>query len=151
MPFCNLFIEQPAYKIKKTNPNTKKADLVKNHKNLKLTGPVNLKFSCVCDLAQLWDSKQHKAVLIIFPLILQTITTAQKWSTGVDVQYLAFNTVSLNSTKPSIKKLYGKNLYNVQCAIKLRTHLIYADISSFQQETAITKSPQSLYTISIFS
>jgi len=53
-----------------------------------------------------------------------------------------FHTLILLTYQMIPKKVDGENLHNVQCALKLPTHLTNGDTSvvSLQQETAITKS-----------
>ena len=70
------------------SPNTNKLGLVKTQKllknpNLKQFICKNCSYQCAYDCVQLCYTIQHRTVLTIFPVILQTIIIAQMLSNGV--------------------------------------------------------------------
>ena len=85
----------PEKKIHQKHKINKPALGKKNTKHPKLNEIISPQYTCnkrsyVCvyNCVQLWYTIQHWTVLIIFPLILQTIMAAQMMSTGVEGNYI---------------------------------------------------------------
>ena len=114
-------------KHKITNPNTKKLVVVKTwslNLNLKQFISKNCSYQCAYDCAQVCYTIQHKTVLIIFPLVLQTIIIAQmlsNWKGDLSTTRLPFK--RRRTTRECVyscdvdldAKSYKRDLYILRC------------------------------------